>query len=252
MTHTLVASATREHIIGFDKPFTIIGERINPTGRKLLAKEMAEGNFDRVRADAAEGDEQVWSLCMVEECEERGVTRECRDDAGERSEPAVDLADIMQKCCREHRPIGPRPERGFHPTGHTPRVPSRQRHRSLEVRHGTRSIAHAKQGEPQPTVHLAGARMPCRMRGQHRHGFRRVSRQEQCEAVVVDRVHRPRVEALHLRAKGAHCLQVAARRVCVQQRLAREHERRVARHELRPQGIGLCQIPFVERRVREE
>ena len=28
MTHTLVASATREHIIGFDKPFTVIGERI--------------------------------------------------------------------------------------------------------------------------------------------------------------------------------------------------------------------------------
>ena len=34
MTHTLVASAKREHIIGFDRPFTVIGERINPTGRK--------------------------------------------------------------------------------------------------------------------------------------------------------------------------------------------------------------------------
>ena len=42
MTHTLVASATREHIIGFDKPFTVIGERINPTGRKKLAAEMGE------------------------------------------------------------------------------------------------------------------------------------------------------------------------------------------------------------------
>ena len=40
MTHTLVASATREHIIGFDRPFTVIGERINPTGRKKLAAEM--------------------------------------------------------------------------------------------------------------------------------------------------------------------------------------------------------------------
>jgi 5-methyltetrahydrofolate--homocysteine methyltransferase len=39
-------------IIGPDRPFTIIGERINPTGRKLLAKEMAEGNFERVRKDA--------------------------------------------------------------------------------------------------------------------------------------------------------------------------------------------------------
>ena len=52
MTHTLVASATREHIIGFDKPFTVIGERINPTGRKKLAAEMQAGNFDTVKADA--------------------------------------------------------------------------------------------------------------------------------------------------------------------------------------------------------
>ena len=44
MTHTLVASQTREVIIGFDRPFTIIGERINPTGRKKLAAEMNAGN----------------------------------------------------------------------------------------------------------------------------------------------------------------------------------------------------------------
>ncbi len=43
MTHTLVASATRQHIIGFDRPFTVIGERINPTGRKKLAAEMQAG-----------------------------------------------------------------------------------------------------------------------------------------------------------------------------------------------------------------
>jgi 5-methyltetrahydrofolate--homocysteine methyltransferase len=52
MTHTLVASATRQHIIGFDRPFTIIGERINPTGRKKLAAEMVAGNFDTVKRDA--------------------------------------------------------------------------------------------------------------------------------------------------------------------------------------------------------
>lgn len=52
MTHTLVASATREHIIGFDRPFTVIGERINPTGRKKLAAEMQAGNFDTVIRDA--------------------------------------------------------------------------------------------------------------------------------------------------------------------------------------------------------
>jgi 5-methyltetrahydrofolate--homocysteine methyltransferase len=52
MTHTLVASQKREVIIGFDKPFCVIGERINPTGRKKLAAEMVEGNFDTVRKDA--------------------------------------------------------------------------------------------------------------------------------------------------------------------------------------------------------
>jgi 5-methyltetrahydrofolate--homocysteine methyltransferase len=39
-------------IIGPERPFTIIGERINPTGRKLLAREMAAGNYDRVERDA--------------------------------------------------------------------------------------------------------------------------------------------------------------------------------------------------------
>lgn len=52
MTQTLLSSPTREVIIGFDQPFVIIGERINPTGRKLLAAEMKAGNFDRVVADA--------------------------------------------------------------------------------------------------------------------------------------------------------------------------------------------------------
>jgi 5-methyltetrahydrofolate--homocysteine methyltransferase len=39
-------------VIGFERPFVIIGERINPTGRKLLAAEMAAGNFETVVADA--------------------------------------------------------------------------------------------------------------------------------------------------------------------------------------------------------
>src|SRR5512147_1600140 len=52
MTDTVISSATREVVIGFDRPFVIIGERINPTGRKLLAAEMAAGDFGRVSADA--------------------------------------------------------------------------------------------------------------------------------------------------------------------------------------------------------
>jgi 5-methyltetrahydrofolate--homocysteine methyltransferase len=52
MTDTLVSSATKEVVIGFDRPFVMIGERINPTGRKLLAAEMKTGDFSRVEADA--------------------------------------------------------------------------------------------------------------------------------------------------------------------------------------------------------
>ena len=52
MARTVVSSATKEIVIGFDQPFCIIGERINPTGRKLLAAEMAEGDYSRVEADA--------------------------------------------------------------------------------------------------------------------------------------------------------------------------------------------------------
>ncbi|HXQ40717.1 MAG TPA: methyltetrahydrofolate cobalamin methyltransferase [Candidatus Udaeobacter sp.] len=52
MTDTVISSATKEVVIGFERPFCLIGERINPTGRKLLAAEMAAGDFSRVRADA--------------------------------------------------------------------------------------------------------------------------------------------------------------------------------------------------------
>ncbi len=51
MTDTIISSATKEVVIGFDRPFVIIGERINPTGRKILSKEMAEGNYKRVEKD---------------------------------------------------------------------------------------------------------------------------------------------------------------------------------------------------------
>jgi len=52
MTDTIVSSASKEIAIGFERPFVIIGERINPTGRKLLAAEMAAGDYSRVKADA--------------------------------------------------------------------------------------------------------------------------------------------------------------------------------------------------------
>jgi len=52
MVDTVVSSATREVVIGFERRFCVIGERINPTGRKLLAAEMAAGDYSRVEADA--------------------------------------------------------------------------------------------------------------------------------------------------------------------------------------------------------
>ena len=52
MTTTTISSANREVHIGFDQPFVIIGERINPTGRKILAEEMKNGDYSRVEADA--------------------------------------------------------------------------------------------------------------------------------------------------------------------------------------------------------
>ena len=52
MTDTVLSSASREVVIGFDRPFVMIGERINPTGRKRLAAEMVAGDFSTVLGDA--------------------------------------------------------------------------------------------------------------------------------------------------------------------------------------------------------
>jgi len=52
LPQTVLSSATKEVVIGPDHPFAVIGERINPTGRKALAAEMKDGDFSRVEADA--------------------------------------------------------------------------------------------------------------------------------------------------------------------------------------------------------
>ena len=51
MTDTVLSSATKEVVIGAGRPFVVIGERINPTGRPKLAEEMKAGDFSRVVAD---------------------------------------------------------------------------------------------------------------------------------------------------------------------------------------------------------
>jgi len=52
MSRTVLSSASKEVVIGFDQPFCIIGERINPTGRKKLSEQMKAGDYSTVAADA--------------------------------------------------------------------------------------------------------------------------------------------------------------------------------------------------------
>jgi 5-methyltetrahydrofolate--homocysteine methyltransferase len=54
MTRTVIESKTKTVTIGFDEPFCVIGERINPTGRKKLAAELEQGDFSTVERDALE------------------------------------------------------------------------------------------------------------------------------------------------------------------------------------------------------
>ena len=70
MTETVVSSASKEVVIGFERPFVIIGERINPTGRKILAAEMAEGKLERgdvllTAAGQALGEKPFEVLCRL-------------------------------------------------------------------------------------------------------------------------------------------------------------------------------------------
>ena len=54
MTRTVLESQKKTVVLGFDQPFCVIGERINPTGRKKLAAELEDGNFETVEKDALE------------------------------------------------------------------------------------------------------------------------------------------------------------------------------------------------------
>ncbi len=62
MTRTVLESKTKTVVIGFDESFCVIGERINPTGRKKLAAELEAGDFSTVERDALE---QVTCGAMV-------------------------------------------------------------------------------------------------------------------------------------------------------------------------------------------
>jgi 5-methyltetrahydrofolate--homocysteine methyltransferase len=59
---TVLRSATRELRIGPEQPFCIIGERINPTGRKIFQEQLRAGDLSRVETDVAQ---QVAGGAMV-------------------------------------------------------------------------------------------------------------------------------------------------------------------------------------------
>ena len=52
--HTVLSSATKTVTIGHDQPFAIIGERINPTGRKIFQQQLRAGDLSRVEIDVTE------------------------------------------------------------------------------------------------------------------------------------------------------------------------------------------------------
>ena len=59
---TVLSSASREVRIGGDNPFCVIGERINPTGRKIFAEQLRRGDLSRLEIDV---DEQVAGGAMM-------------------------------------------------------------------------------------------------------------------------------------------------------------------------------------------
>jgi len=51
---TVLRSASRELRIGPEQPFCIVGERINPTGRRLFQEQLRRGDLSRVEIDVAD------------------------------------------------------------------------------------------------------------------------------------------------------------------------------------------------------
>jgi 5-methyltetrahydrofolate--homocysteine methyltransferase len=79
--HTVLKSATREVVIGPDQPFCIIGERINPTGRKIFQEQLRRGDLSRIEIDVAQ---QVAGGAMVLDVN--------------MGAPLVDEADLMARA----------------------------------------------------------------------------------------------------------------------------------------------------------
>ncbi|HET7013607.1 MAG TPA: dihydropteroate synthase [Streptosporangiaceae bacterium] len=80
---TVLRSATREVVIGAGQPFCVIGERINPTGRRIFQDQLRAGDLSRIEIDVAQ---QVDGGAMVLDVN-MGV-------------PLADEAELMDKAVR--------------------------------------------------------------------------------------------------------------------------------------------------------
>lgn len=93
MTRTILESKTQTVTIGFDQPFCVIGERINPTGRKKLAAELEAGDFSTVEKDALE---QVACGAMVLDVN-AGVVYNSNPDPNETEPPLMrQMIELVQ------------------------------------------------------------------------------------------------------------------------------------------------------------
>jgi 5-methyltetrahydrofolate--homocysteine methyltransferase len=80
---TVLRSATKEVVIGAGQPFCVIGERINPTGRRIFQDQLRAGDLSRIEIDVAQqaaGGAMVLDVNM--------------------GTPLADEADLMDKAVR--------------------------------------------------------------------------------------------------------------------------------------------------------
>ena len=81
--HTVLSSPAKEVIVGDDQPFCIIGERINPTGRKAFQQQLRSGDLSAVEVDVAS---QIAGGAMVLDVN--------------MGAPLVDEADLLARAVR--------------------------------------------------------------------------------------------------------------------------------------------------------
>jgi 5-methyltetrahydrofolate--homocysteine methyltransferase len=108
MVKTVVESKTKTAVLGFDQPFCVIGERINPTGRKKLAAELEAGDYSTVEKDALA---QVMAGANILDIN-AGVVYNSNPNPNETEPPVDDSLDQsgsgFDRCAPVYRQFGSR------------------------------------------------------------------------------------------------------------------------------------------------